>query len=167
MRKSFMRIQPVKSSSEHCNRREQELNEVRKDLTYKNESFCISSIAQRLQIIKERYRKSTGRKFSLRASPIREGIVPIGLHHRAEDLLDLALKLEAQFGIKAIQAYTHKDEGQMDKITHQWKPHYHAHIIFDWTEEESGKILKMDIATMDIATMVEFRNTFKKTGTKQ
>lgn len=161
MRKSFMRIQPVKSSSERCNRREQELNEVRKDLTYKNESFCISSIAERLQIIKERYRKSTGCKFSLRASPIREGIVPIGVHHSAEDLLNLVLKLEAQFGIKAIQAYTHKDEGQMDKITHQWKPYYHAHIIFDWTEEESGKTLKMDRTTMvELQLLVETH--FKK-----
>jgi hypothetical protein len=156
MRKSFMRIQPVKSCSERHNNREVILESVRKDLSHKNESFCISSIAERLQIIKERYRKSTGRKFSLRASPIREGIVPIGVHHSAEDLLNLALKLESQFGIKTIQAYTHKDEGQFDKQTLEWSPNYHAHIIFDWTEDVSGKTLRMDRASMvELQLMVE------------
>ena len=47
-----------------------------------------------------------------KATPIREGIVLINPQHQAEDLIRLGQKLQERFGIKLIQAYTHKDEGR-------------------------------------------------------
>ena len=44
-----------------------------------------------------------------KATPIREGIVLIKPQHQAEDLIRLG---QERFGIKLIQAYTHKDEGR-------------------------------------------------------
>lgn len=144
MGKSSIHIQPVKSGSERHNNREQELNYVRNDLTYQNESFRIESIADRLNFVTENCKEKTGRKMQEKARPIREGVLLINEDHTIEDLKRLGKKLEERFGIKTIQAYTHKDEGHYDKVTNEWKPNLHAHMVFDWTDHQTGKSIKLD-----------------------
>ena len=144
MGKSSIHIQPVKSGSERHNNREQELDYVRKDLCYKNESFKIESISDRLKFVTENYKEKTKQKMQAKATPIREGVLLIEEEHTIEDLKRLGRRLEERFGIKTIQAYTHKDEGHYDKVTSEWKPNYHAHMVFDWTDHETGKSLKLN-----------------------
>lgn len=36
----------------------------------------------------------------------------------------------------------HKDEGHYDKDTNEWKPNFHAHLVADWQDLETGKTLK-------------------------
>jgi hypothetical protein len=144
MAKSSIHIQPVKAGSERHNRREQKLDYVRNDLSYKNESFSTSDISERLKFVTENYKQKTGQKMQAKATPIREGVLLISENHTIEDLKKLGQKLEQRFGIKTIQAYTHKDEGHYDKITEVWKPNLHAHMVFDWTDHETGKSLKLD-----------------------
>jgi hypothetical protein len=79
-----------------------------------------------------------------KATPIREGVLLISSEHTANDLRRLADKIEKKFDIKTIQAYCHKDEGHYDKITKEWKPNYHAHMVFDWTDHKTGKSIKLD-----------------------
>lgn len=141
--KSSIHVIAVKSGSERHNEREQELDYVRKDLTPENESFKLMKIAEARANIEQRYRESTGQKMQAKATPIKEGVLLISKEHGIQDLKNLASKLEERFGIKTIQAYTHKDEGHYDIETKEWKPNYHAHMVFDWTDQKTGKNLKL------------------------
>lgn len=142
MVKSSIHILPVKSGSERHNNREQELNYVRKDLSYLNESYRLTSIYDRTKFVKENCKNLTGRSMQDKATPIREGVLIIEETTGIDDLMKLASELETQFGIKTIQAYTHKDEGHWDGP--EWKPNYHAHMVFDWTDHSTGKSLKLN-----------------------
>lgn len=143
MSKSSIHVVPVKAGSEKHNQREKELSYVRSDLSHLNSSFVVKSIAEAKQFTEKNAKEKTGRTMQAKATPIREGVLLIGQHHTASDLKKLAVRIEEQFGIKTIQGYCHKDEGHYDKISGEWKPNYHAHMVFDWTDHATGKSIKM------------------------
>lgn len=143
MGKSSIHIMPVKAGSESHNQRLQNLNYVREDLSHLNSSFILASIAQTRNQIETRYQQTTGQKMQAKQTPIREGVLLIDEKHGADDLKRVAVKLEERFGIRTIQAYAHKDEGHWNKETGIWKPNHHAHMVFDWTDKETGKSLKL------------------------
>jgi hypothetical protein len=134
---------PVKSGSERHNQRLQNLHYVRDDLSYLNSSFILASIADTRREIDARYQESTGQKMQAKQTPIREGVLLNDEKHGIEDLKRVARKLEERFGIRTIQAYAHKDEGHWGKEMGIWKLNYHAHMVFDWTEQDTGKSLKL------------------------
>ena len=83
-----------------------------------------------------------------KATPVREGVVVIDQSTSMKQLKEFADKCEQEFGIKTFQIHMHKDEGH--KRAETWKPNYHAHIVFDWTDEK-GKSIKLkpnDMAQM-------------------
>ena len=134
---------PVKSGSESHNQRLQNLNYVRNDLSHLNSSFVLASIAETRSQVETRYQESTGQKMQAKQTPIREGVLLIDEKHGVDDLKRVAVKLEERFGIRTIQAYVHKDEGHKNKETGEWKPNYHAHMVFDWTDQKTGKSVKL------------------------
>ena len=144
MGKSSIHIVPVKAGSEKHNQRGKELSYVRSDLSHLNSSFVIKSIAEAKQFAEKNCKEKTGRTMQAKATPIREGVLLIGQHHTADDLKRLAVRIEEKFGIKTIQGYCHKDEGHHDKISGEWKPNLHAHMVFDWTDHATGKSIKMN-----------------------
>ena len=148
MSATSINIQPVKGGSEIHNFREKELSYVRSELTPLNESWTIDSISNRLADIKERYQATTGQQMQKKATPIREGVIVIESGTSMDQLRDFATRCEEKFGIKAFQIHTHKDEGHMN--SKEWKPNLHAHIVFDWTQE-NGKSVKMN--RQDMAEM--------------
>jgi hypothetical protein len=143
MGKSSIHIVPVKAGSEKHNQREKELSYVRSDLSHLNSWFIVKSIADAKQFAEKNGKEKTGRTMQAKATPIREGVLLIGQHHTEDDLKKLAVRIEEKFGIKTIQGYCHKDEGHYDKIFEEWKPNYHAHMVFDWTDHATGKSIKM------------------------
>lgn len=155
MGKSSIHIRPVTSGSERHNNREKKLGYVREDLQHLNSSFKVQGIAETRKFIEENVKEKTGRKMQAKATPIREGVLLIDEQHTADDLKKLAGKIEERFGIKTIQGYCHKDEGHYDKISSEWKPNYHAHMVFDWTDHSTGKSIKMSREDMsELQTMV-------------
>lgn len=145
MAKTSINIQPVKGGSEEHNQRSKELDYVRPELSNKNESWISESISDRLEFIKQNTKKKTGRAMQKKATPIREGVVVISEKTTLQDLHLFAKKAEEKFGIKAIQIYTHKDEGHFkDQDKKEWKPNLHAHIVFDWTDHSTGKSIKLN-----------------------
>lgn len=141
MAKTSIHIEPIKPSSERHNRREKELDYVRKDLTHLNESWEFDSVANRLDAIKDNYFRNTGQKLQKKATPIREGVVVIDQSTSMEDLRRFAEKLQDRFFIKTIQIHIHRDEGHV--MAKEWKPNLHAHFVFDWTDDK-GKTLKLN-----------------------
>jgi ribosomal protein L28 len=138
---SSINVKAVSGGSEAHNQRTTKLNYVRQDLTEQNTSYKIKSIAQCKREIESKYFQSVGQKMQSKQTPIREGVLLIDAHHTAEDLKRVASALELEFGIKTIQAYVHKDEGHFNEAK-VWKPNLHAHMVFDWTDQ-NGKSLKL------------------------
>lgn len=155
MSKSSIHIVPVKGSSEKHNQRAKELSYVRSDLSRLNSSFVVKSISEAKAFAEKNGKEKTGRAMQAKATPIREGVLLIGSHHTADDLKRLAEKIEQRFGIQTIQGYCHKDEGHYDKVSKEWKPNYHAHLVFDWTDHATGKSIKMSRDDMaELQTLV-------------
>lgn len=142
-RKSSIHVRPVTSGSEIHNRRQKELSYVRSDLSHLNSGFSLEEIKDARRAAEQRYQASTGQKMQAKANPIREGVLLIDAHHTADDLKRLGQAIEQRFGIRTIQAYCHKDEGHYDVVTKEWKPNYHAHMVFDWTDRQTGKSARL------------------------
>ncbi len=143
MGKSSIHVRPVKAGSEQHNEREKKLTYVRDDLSHLNTSFKLETIAQAKAAAAAVCKEKTGRTMQAKATPIREGVLLIEERHTAEDLRKVGQAIEERFGIRTIQGYAHKDEGHYDQSTNHWKPNYHAHLVFDWTDHATGKSIKM------------------------
>ena len=140
-------------SAERHNLRSKELDYIRPELSYRNEQWSEMNIADVLEDRREKYKRHTGQSMQKKATPIREGVVVIEDGTTLQQLQDFAERIEERFGIHTFQIYTHKDEGASvwNGNTEAWKPNYHAHMIFDWTDGETGrtrKLNKQDMAEM-------------------
>ena len=133
-------VQPVKGGSEQHNKREKELDYIRPELSHLNEYWEKDTQTDRLENIKSRYLKLTGQKIQSKATPIREAVVVIKSETTMEDLKRLSDAYRQRFGIDTFQIAIHKDEGYPKG---EWKPNLHAHLVFDWTDQETGKSLKL------------------------
>lgn len=160
---SCINIQPVKGGSEEHNRRLKTLDYVRPDLPHLY--WQSDTQAERLATIRDRYTAMTGQRMQAKATPIREGFVRLSERHTMEDLHRLADALHAQFGIKTFQIAMHLDEGHwgeledgerpqdfeartIDGVRSYWKPNRHAHLVFDWTDDKTGKSIKLNAKAM-------------------
>ena len=115
---------------------------------------------------KERERKGKNGKIIKVAgcSPIREGVLLIKPDTTLADVKKFGEECQRRWGITPLQIFLHKDEGHWlngqpeaeDKesfqVGNRWfKPNYHAHIVFDWMNHDTGKSRKLndeDMATM-------------------
>ena len=118
---------------------------------------------------KERERKGKNGKIIKVAgcSPIREGVLLIKADTTLNDLRIFCDKCNQRWGITLIQIFMHKDEGhwlpgepdaddkESFKIGDRWfKPNYHAHIVFDWMNHETGRSCKLnDNDMMEMQTL--------------
>ena len=134
-------VQPVKGGSEQHNKREKELDYIRPELSHLNGYWEKDTQAARLETIKAKYLKSTGQKMQAKATPIREAVVVIKPKTTMDDLKKLSEAYRQRFGIDTFQIAIHKDEGHPKG---EWKPNLHAHLVFDWTNQETGKSLKLN-----------------------
>jgi hypothetical protein len=141
-KQTSVNVQPVKGGSEEHNKREKELDYVRKDLSHLNQYWESDTQANRLATIKELAKAKTGRTMQAKATPIREGVVVIQESTTMEDLHRLADAYRDRLGIEVFQIAIHRDEGH--KGSKEWKPNLHAHLVFDWTDHSTGKSVKLN-----------------------
>lgn len=95
---------------------------------------------------RERVNKKTGKVTVVRGStPIKEGVVVIKQDTTMEQLRRFCEVCKERWGITALQVFIHRDEGHYetpgDKAT--WRPNYHAHIVWDWMNHDTGKSCKL------------------------
>ena len=118
---------------------------------------------------KERERKGKNGKIIKVAgcSPIREGVLLIKPNTTLADVKKFGEECQRRWGITPLQLFLHKDEGHWlsgqpdaeDKesfqIGERWfKPNYHAHIVFDWMNHDTGKSQKLnDNDMMEMQTL--------------
>ena len=140
--KTSINFKAVKSDSEIHNFRKKSFDYIRKDLTPKNEYWMEQKIADRLLKIESYCKEKSGRKLQKNAMPVREAVVVIKENTTMQDLHNLSKRLEEELKIRIFQIAIHKDEGHYDKDTKEWKPNYHAHLVADWQDLQTGKTLK-------------------------
>ena len=140
--KTSINFKVAKSDSEIHNFRKKSFDYIRKDLTHKNEYWMEQKIADRLLKIESYCKEKSGRKLQKNAMPVREAVVVIKENTTMQDLHNLSKRLEEELKIRIFQIAIHKDEGHYDKDTKEWKPNYHAHLVADWQDLETGKTLK-------------------------
>ena len=112
---------------------------------------------------KERERKGKNGKVIKVAgcSPIREGVLLIKPDTTLADVKKFGEECQRRWGITPLQIFLHKDEGHWlngqpdaeDKESFQvgekwFKPNYHAHIVFDWMNHDTGKSQKLNYDEM-------------------
>lgn len=95
---------------------------------------------------RKRVNKKTGKATVVRGStPIKEGVVVIKEDTAMEQLRHFCEVCKERWGITPLQIFIHRDEGHYetpgDKTT--WKPNYHAHIVWDWMNHDTGKSCKL------------------------
>ena len=140
--KTSINFKAAKSDSEIHDFRKKSFDYIRKDLTPKNEYWMEQKIADRLLKIENYCKEKSGRKLQKNAMPVREAVVVIKENTTMQDLHNLSKRLEEELKIRIFQIAIHKDEGHYDKDTKEWKPNYHAHLVADWQDLQTGKTLK-------------------------
>ena len=108
---------------------------------------------------KERERKGKNGKTVKIAgcSPIREGVLLVRSNTTLADVRKFGEECQRRWGITPLQIFLHKDEGhwlngqpeaedrESFQVGDRWfKPNYHAHIVFDWMNHETGKSRKLN-----------------------
>lgn len=148
-----------------------------------NPDFCSPNLQTHYDNIKRMVKEKTGRAMQEKererkgkngkiikvagCSPIREGVLLIKADTTLEDVKKFGEECQRRWGITPLQIFLHKDEGHWlsgqpdaeDKESFQvgerwFKPNYHAHIVFDWMNHDTGKSQKLnDDDMMEMQTL--------------
>ena len=190
----------IAQSEEHNRRDEEYIKSlnpatiyIRKDLTCQNSTYVPSdmrdtSLQEYYDSLKAMVKAKTGRAMQEKdvkytdkngrtrvrkgSSPLREGVAIIMENTTMGDLKRFTYAVEKRWGIRAVQIHIHRDEGHYEKSERKktWKPNYHAHIVWDWMDHETGKSYKLGEADMSemqdmLAEMLKMQRGQKKSET--
>jgi len=126
---------------------------------YENIKRMVKEKTGRAMQEKERERKGKNGKIIKVAgcSPIREGVLLIRPDTTLADVRRFGEECQRRWGITPLQIFLHKDEGhwlngqpapedrESFQVGERWfKPNYHAHIVFDWMNHDTGKSRKLN-----------------------
>ena len=126
---------------------------------YENIKRMVKEKTGRAMQEKERERKGKNGKIIKVAgcSPIREGVLLIRPDTTLADVRKFGEECQRRWGITPLQIFLHKDEGhwlsgqpeagdrESFQVDEKWfKPNYHAHIVFDWMNHDTGKSRKLN-----------------------
>ena len=126
---------------------------------YENIKRMVKEKTGRAMQEKERERKGKNGKIVKVAgcSPIREGVLLIRPDTTLEEVREFGKECQRRWGITPLQIFLHKDEGhwlngqpspedrESFNVGEKWfKPNYHAHIVFDWMNHDTGKSRKLN-----------------------
>ena len=96
---------------------------------------------------REKVNKKTGKITKIAGcTPLREGVIVCKQDTTMEELQHFASLCQSRFGITVLQIHIHNDEGHFaaPDDTSSWKSNYHAHIIWDWMNHNTGKSYKLN-----------------------
>lgn len=149
MGKSCIKIKPVTGGSERHNTREVKPKYLIPS-EVENIHIVDATIADVKKKIEQKYFESVKQKMQAKATPIREAVILLpddDNDKNLENIMDLNDELKEKYGIEAFQIHIHNDEGHIDE-NGKAKYNYHAHVVYNWTNRETGKSLKLGKAEM-------------------
>ena len=143
MAQTSINIQACKvTASERHNKRDKALSYTRPELSHLNEWYNTLDVhlkaydARLRKLIKEK----TGRACQAKSHPLHEAVVVIRKDTTMDDIKKLADAMHQRWGFHFVQLAIHKDEGNWKDGV--WKSNFHAHMVFDKIDHESGKTIK-------------------------
>ena len=140
---------------------------IRTDLMAKNEAWVTpelgrNSLTDRYNQIAAMVKEKTGRAMQTKerirvnkktggvtvvrgCTPLKEGVVVIKEDTKMEQLQRFCEVCKQRWGITALQVFIHRDEGHygIPGNNATWTPNFHAHIVWDWMNHETGKSCKL------------------------
>ena len=140
---------------------------IRTDLMAKNEAWVApelgkNSLTDRYDQIAAMVKEKTGRAIQTKerirvnkktggvtvvrgCTPLKEGVVVIKEDTKMEQLQRFCEVCKQRWGITALQVFIHRDEGHygIPGNNATWTPNFHAHIVWDWMNHETGKSCKL------------------------
>ena len=91
------------------------------------------------------YSEKVGQKPQKKTRFLKEAVVVIDENTSLEQMKELSYKLgKIAGGWKPLQLFIHRDEGHNDLDTGERIWNYHAHIVFDTQDKDTGKTLKVN-----------------------
>ncbi len=128
------------------------MDHVDPSLTPKNDFLIINPLEKYLdEVLRPLVKEKTGQRMHDACTPYKEGVIVIKPDTTIEDLKVFAEEVKKNIGWSPMQIYIHHDEGHIDKQTGEWKENYHAHIIFDTINHETGRTIQLN--RLDLAKM--------------
>lgn len=143
MNKSSVHFENVKPTSQSHNLRLREFDYVRKDLTPMNKSYGdMKPHPEVINDLKDIVKNKTGRTAQAKAKFLLEGVFLFTEKHSNADLLNVAKEFSKKFKVRVKELHIHRDEGHYEKLSNEWKPNLHAHIVLENINRNTGKSIK-------------------------
>ena len=134
----------TKNNSSWVNESERYQGKTVEEIQEEQKKLYEEKFGQKPQIAeKKRLNKKTGRESKISGwSPIREMCPPIKADTKIEDF-DYFLKWAENHRLHILRIDLHKDEGYYDEETGEYKMNYHAHVVGDFLDWDTGKTIKL------------------------
>lgn len=136
-------LKAIKNNTEAHNERttRQSMPHVDPTLSSLNESWVGKRVWETLPELKALVKEKTGRTMQEKCKPFVEGVIVTKPTTTMDDLKKFGEAVKENFGWEPIQIHMHHDEGHKDE-NDEWKENYHAHIIFEMINRETGRTFK-------------------------
>lgn len=145
MEKSSIHFENVKPTSQSHNLRQRTFDYVRKELTPLNKSYGnMKPHPEVIEELKKIIKEKTGRSAQAKAKFLIEGVFLFKEEHTDAELVEVVKNFGKKFNVRLKELHIHRDEGHYDKTTNEWKPNYHAHLVVENINRETGKSVKWD-----------------------
>jgi len=134
----------TKNNSSWVNQSERYQGKTVEEIQEKQKELYEKKFGQKPQMTeKKRVNKKTGRETTVSGwSPIREMCPPIKADTKIEDF-DYFRQWAERHRLNILRIDLHKDEGYYDEETGDYKMNYHAHVVGDFFDWETGKTIKL------------------------
>ena len=134
----------TKNNSSWVNQSERYLGKTVEEIQEEQKKRYEEKFGQKPQMAeKKRVNKKTGRETTVSGwSPIREMCPPIKADTKIEDF-DYFRQWAERHRLNILRIDLHKDEGYYDEETGEHKMNYHAHVLGDFFDWETGKTIKL------------------------
>lgn len=134
----------TKNNSSWVNQSERYLGKTVEEIQEEQKNRYEEKFGQKPQMaVKKRVNKKTGRETTVSGwSPIREMCPPIKADTKIEDF-DYFRQWAERHRLNILRIDLHKDEGYYDEETGEYKMNYHAHVVGDFFDWETGKTIKL------------------------
>ena len=137
---------PVEHQLENWHWMECSIKEKRDEISERYRQY--TATAQK-QAFEEKWKKNNptlpvpekeyrGQKMQTKSRIFREGVIVYDEHTTFHEIKNCCKDLGERFGFKVFQIHCHNDEGSIDSETGEVKYNRHAHIICDWTDQQTG-----------------------------
>ena len=124
---------------------------INKELSHKNMKYVYPNyVSKSYKDIEKNFavlcKEKNGYKPRAKSMPLREIVILGNENTTLDDYIKFANRIKKELEIKPIDIYLHRDEGHTNEQG-KWIENYHAHIMFDCVDYDTGKTIRPKLGT--------------------